>query len=231
MDTILGTGEFRYRLVSDWARLPDGWDFYEVAAVAVDRKDQVYVFSRSEHPVTVFDRDGKFLRSWGEGIFKRPHGLSLAPDGTLSGTPQAADLGANSLVARVTDSAGFVDNAEVRVFEEGVSADNVEAFLAGVDIYVDGIDFFEIDARRLVFMTCRQRGIYALTAAPLGFGATVLAVTQGEVSEAPTHFQDRLLLVAPPLLFLAAVLLLGLYLPPPLRALLEEATALLEVSR
>ena len=83
MDTILGTGEFRYRLVSDWARLPDGWDFYEVAAVAVDRKDQVYVFSRSEHPVTVFDRDGNFLRSWGEGIFKRPHGLSLAPDDTI----------------------------------------------------------------------------------------------------------------------------------------------------
>jgi hypothetical protein len=83
MDTILGSGEFRFRLVPDWARLPDGWDFYEVAAVAVDRRDQVYVFSRSAHPLTVFDCDGNFLRSWGEGLFKRPHGLSMAPDDTI----------------------------------------------------------------------------------------------------------------------------------------------------
>ena len=80
---ILGSGEFRYRLIPDWARLPDGWDFNEVAAVAVDSRDQVYVFSRSAHPVTVFDRDGNFLRSWGEGVFKRAHGLSMAPDDTI----------------------------------------------------------------------------------------------------------------------------------------------------
>lgn len=80
---ILGTGEFRYRLESNWAKLPDGWDFHEVAAVAVDSKDQVYVFSRGEHPVTVFDQDGNFLRSWGEGVFKRAHGLSVAPDDTI----------------------------------------------------------------------------------------------------------------------------------------------------
>ncbi len=83
METILGTGEFKYRLIPDWARLPDGWDFNEVAAVAVDKRDQVYVFSRSAHPVTVFDRDGNFLRSWGEGGFKRAHGLSIAPDDTI----------------------------------------------------------------------------------------------------------------------------------------------------
>ena len=81
--SILGSGEFRYRLIPDWARLPDGWDFNEVAAVAVDSRDQVYVFSRSAHPVTVFDRDGNFLRSWGEGVFKRAHGLSMAPDDTI----------------------------------------------------------------------------------------------------------------------------------------------------
>ena len=81
--SIMGTGDFRYRLIPDWARLPDGWDFHEVAAVAVDSRDQVYVFSRSAHPVTVFDRDGSFLRSWGEGVFKRAHGLSMAPDDTI----------------------------------------------------------------------------------------------------------------------------------------------------
>ena len=31
----------------------------------------------------VFDREGNFLRSWGEGLFQRPHGLHIAPDETL----------------------------------------------------------------------------------------------------------------------------------------------------
>ena len=65
--TILGDGDFRYRLIPDWARLPDGWDFHEVAAVAVDSRDQVYVFSRSAHPVTVFDREGNLPALLGRG--------------------------------------------------------------------------------------------------------------------------------------------------------------------
>ncbi|GLI39274.1 ThiF family adenylyltransferase [Geobacter hydrogenophilus] len=64
-------------------------------------------------------------------------------------------------------------NAEVRVMEEGVTENNIHAFLEGADVYVDSIDFFEIDMRRLIFNTCRAKGIYALTAAPLGFGATL----------------------------------------------------------
>jgi DNA-binding beta-propeller fold protein YncE len=54
-----------------------------VAAVACDRKDQVYVFNRGEHPMMVFDRDGNFLRSWGEGSYPRPHGLHIDVDDTL----------------------------------------------------------------------------------------------------------------------------------------------------
>ncbi|MEX2617040.1 MAG: peptidyl-alpha-hydroxyglycine alpha-amidating lyase family protein [Alphaproteobacteria bacterium] len=83
MAVMLGSGEFTYREERDWAKLPDGWYFDDVAAVAVDDKDQVYVFNRGEHPMIVFDRDGNFLRSWGEGVFNRPHGISVAADGTL----------------------------------------------------------------------------------------------------------------------------------------------------
>ena len=31
----------------------------------------------------VFDRDGNFLRSWGEGMFPRAHGVHMAPDDTI----------------------------------------------------------------------------------------------------------------------------------------------------
>jgi len=83
MATRLGSGKFTYEVIVDWAKLPKGWSFLEVADVAVDSQDRVYVFSRGEHPMMVFDRDGNFLASWGEGLFKRPHGITIGPDDTL----------------------------------------------------------------------------------------------------------------------------------------------------
>ena len=70
MTTILGSGEHRYRVVENWAKLPDGWNLTDVASVAVDSKDRIYVFNRGDHPMVVLDRDGNFLRSWGEGLFQ-----------------------------------------------------------------------------------------------------------------------------------------------------------------
>jgi sugar lactone lactonase YvrE len=83
MSTILGSGEHRYAVVENWARLPEGWEFKDVAAVACDSQDRVYVFNRGAHPMMVFDRDGNFLRSWGEGSFPRAHGLHIDVDDTL----------------------------------------------------------------------------------------------------------------------------------------------------
>src|ERR1700752_3348918 len=83
MPTILGSGEHRYRVVQNWAKLPDGWQLTDVASVAVDSKDRIYVFNRGEHPMVVFDREGNFLRSWGEGLFPRAHGVFMAPDDTI----------------------------------------------------------------------------------------------------------------------------------------------------
>lgn len=71
---------------------------------------------------------------------------------------------------------------ELRVFDEGVNAGNIDAFLEGVDLYVDGLDFFAFSARRLVFEACRVKGIPACTAAPLGMGAAVLNFMPGGMS-------------------------------------------------
>jgi len=62
----------------------------------------------------------------------------------------------------------------------------------------------------------------------IGMAASVLAVSQGEPAGRDLTFTDRFLLVTPPLVLLLGVLLLGLYLPEPLRLLLEQATALIE---
>jgi len=83
MSVVIGSGQYRYRVEQDWAKLPEGWLFGEVAAVGVDSQDRVYAFCRGAHPMIVFDRDGRFLGSWGEGVFKNPHGLHVGPDDTL----------------------------------------------------------------------------------------------------------------------------------------------------
>ena len=46
----------------------------------MDKQDRVFCFTRGEHPVIVFDRDGKFLRSWGEGVVRRAHGITIDAD-------------------------------------------------------------------------------------------------------------------------------------------------------
>jgi molybdopterin/thiamine biosynthesis adenylyltransferase len=63
--------------------------------------------------------------------------------------------------------------AEIRVFPQGIDADNVNQFLEGALAAVDGLDFFNMKARRLLFGAARERGIYALTSAPIGFGSTL----------------------------------------------------------
>lgn len=75
--------QFRYEPVPNWAKLPPGFSIDEVGSIGVDSHDNVYVFNRGPHPMMVFDREGKFLRSWGENLFRRPHGVHVAPDDTL----------------------------------------------------------------------------------------------------------------------------------------------------
>ena len=70
-----------YEADADWAKVPKGWAFREVAGVATDSRSRVYVFSRSEHPMMVFDREGEFLASWGEGVFTKAHNVRVSPDG------------------------------------------------------------------------------------------------------------------------------------------------------
>jgi DNA-binding beta-propeller fold protein YncE len=75
-------GDHRYELVEGWTKLPDGWSFTDVGGLDIDSQDRVYVVNRGgAHPVMVFDRDGNLLASWGDGLFKQPHGICVSPSG------------------------------------------------------------------------------------------------------------------------------------------------------
>lgn len=72
-------------------------------------------------------------------------------------------------------------NPELRIgrFGQGVTPENTDAFLADVDLFVDGFDFFVLDIRRRVFARCAELGIPAVTAAPIGMGTGFLAFVPG----------------------------------------------------
>ena len=65
----------------------------------------------------------------------------------------------------------------IKVFPEGISTSNIDAFLQGVDVVVDGIEFFRIEVRRLLYGACRNRGIPVVNAGPIGYGAAVMVFT------------------------------------------------------
>lgn len=68
---------------------------------------------------------------------------------------------------------------DLRSFPEGVNGELLDSFLDGVDVYVDGLDFFAFSARRQTFAACERKGIPVVTAAPLGMGTAVLVFGPG----------------------------------------------------
>jgi len=65
--------------------MPDGFKLGRVSAVATDTQGQVYVFQRGPKadPVVVFDSNGRYVRSWGKGVFGNPHGIRIGKDGNI----------------------------------------------------------------------------------------------------------------------------------------------------
>ena len=78
---IVGEGTYRYEVMADWEQLPNSWQHGDVAGIATDSQNRVYVFNRSEHPVLVYEEDGRFLDTWGDAAtYPRPHGITIVDD-------------------------------------------------------------------------------------------------------------------------------------------------------
>jgi hypothetical protein len=75
------TERLKYEVVPGWEQLPEGHVHHDVDGVAVDSQDRVYLMTRGDARLIVYNRDGSFLRSWGEEIFTpRTHGVTIGPD-------------------------------------------------------------------------------------------------------------------------------------------------------
>lgn len=104
------------------------------------------------------------------GNFNRQYGAAMSTVGEAK--------------AEVMEQVARDINPEARVtrFDRGVTLENLDAFLDGVDLYVDSLDLFALDIRRAVFARCYEKGIPAVTAAPMGMGTAVLVFKPGQMS-------------------------------------------------
>ena len=82
-----------YHPVEDWAKLPTGMEWGQVISVQPDSHGKIWVFHRKDPPVLEFDASGKFVKSFGAGMFVQPHGLTVDHDGNIWVTDQSAKDG------------------------------------------------------------------------------------------------------------------------------------------
>ena len=71
---------------------------------------------------------------------------------------------------------------EIKLWPEGINPENTDEFLEGVDCYVDSLDFFALEARKLIFKLCADKDIPATTAAPIGMGTAYLNFLPGKMT-------------------------------------------------
>ncbi|MBU4477803.1 MAG: ThiF family adenylyltransferase [Elusimicrobia bacterium] len=93
-----------------------------------------------------------------------------------------ATFGKNKAEVMAEMVKGINPDADVAVFKDGITPQNIDSFLEGADIGLDGLDYFAPDARRLFFNTARKKGIPVITAAPLGFGCALIVFTPEAMS-------------------------------------------------
>ena len=72
-----------YRRVEPWAQLPNGFEWGALAGATLDADGNLWVLHRAEVPILQFDRSGRLIRSFGEGMFSTPHGLHVDAEGNL----------------------------------------------------------------------------------------------------------------------------------------------------
>jgi DNA-binding beta-propeller fold protein YncE len=82
-DAAPEAADFRYDADARWEQLPDGIKHLDVSAVDTDSQDRVYLLTRYDSNVLVYERDGSFLTAWGGDQFTNPHGLTIGPDDTV----------------------------------------------------------------------------------------------------------------------------------------------------
>lgn len=78
------SAKLSYQVIEGWEKLPAGFHHRDVVGVSIDSRDRVYILTRDEPRVIVYEPDGSYVTSFGEGLFtNRTHGLTVGPDDSV----------------------------------------------------------------------------------------------------------------------------------------------------
>ena len=73
-------GDRRYRVERSWASSPPDLKLGTISQLAVDSRGRVHIYRREDPPIVVFDADGAFAGTWGDGRIADAHGIFISPD-------------------------------------------------------------------------------------------------------------------------------------------------------
>ena len=71
------------KLTTSFPELPEGMQLGGVSGVEIDADGNVLVFHRGKSPILVFSPEGKFLRSFGEGLYDSTHFVRCDHEGNI----------------------------------------------------------------------------------------------------------------------------------------------------
>jgi len=128
-----------YTTSTTWAQLPPNTQWGETSSVTSDGKGQMLVLRRVDPAFFVFTNDGKFVKSWGEGLFKWAHGIRVDRDGFIWATD-----GQDNLIYKFTMDGKTL----LKLGKKGVAGDNDshDTFNRPTDVAVGANgDFFVTD--------------------------------------------------------------------------------------
>jgi hypothetical protein len=121
-----------YRAVENWAQLPAGMEWGQVISAEPDAHGNIWVFHRKDPAILEFDSSGKFLKSFGAGMFVQAHGLTIDRDGNIWATDAQARDGKGQQVFKFSPEGKIL----MRLGKAGVAGNGPDTFNGACDVAI-----------------------------------------------------------------------------------------------
>ena len=125
-------GADTYEKVEGWAKLPAEMEWGQVISVDMAPDGSMWALHRAEPPILKFDAEGNVIKTFGDGLFVRPHGFHVDSEGFIWASDQLDGDGMGHQVFKFNQDGEVVMTLGTR----GVPGDGPDTFNGPTDIVV-----------------------------------------------------------------------------------------------